>query len=98
MTSDLIRQRHNGRKIRDRPSQRRTGTKVNHTRDDGNAEHIHVLEVPDDLIKTDAEPLFLDFLGRSGPFHLDGEEMAEERGREVDGESAEEEDEHGRPF
>ena len=84
MTSNLIRQRHHSRKIRDRPAPRRRRTKIDHTPNNRDTKQIHPLEIPKDLIKPDPEALFLYFLRSSSPFHLDGEEMADQRGGEVE--------------
>ena len=98
MTSNLIRQRHHSRKIRDRPAPRRRRTKIDHTPNNRDTKQIHPLEIPKDLIKPDPEALFLYFLRSSSPFHLDGEEMADQCGGEMEGDTTEEEYEHRRPF
>ena len=98
MTSNLVSQRHNSREIRDRPAPRRRCPKIYHASDNWDAEHVHVFEVSEDLIETDAEALLLDFFGRGSPLHFDGEEVAEECGGQVQRDAAKEEDEHRCPF
>jgi hypothetical protein len=46
-------------------------------------EAVHEIEVPDDLVETDTGTLLLDLFGRGCLLFLDGEEVAEQRGREV---------------
>lgn len=84
MTSNLISQRHNSRKILDGPSSRRSSAKVDHTTDNRNTEKIHPFKIPEDLIKTNAETLLFDFFGCGCPLHFDGEEVAEKSGGEVE--------------
>jgi hypothetical protein len=59
---------------------------------------IHPLEIPHNLIQPNPEPTSLDFLCSSRPFHLDAEEMTQDGNEEMEGDAAEEEDEHRGPF
>jgi hypothetical protein len=77
MTSNLVCQWHNSSEIRDGPTPRRRSAKVNHASNNRNTEEVHPLEVLENLVETDAEPLLLDFFGGGCPLHLDGEEVAQ---------------------
>ncbi len=46
-----------------------------HTTSDRNNHQVHVLEIPEDLIKTNSEATVLQFLRCRRPFHLDAQEM-----------------------
>jgi hypothetical protein len=98
MTPNLIRQRHHSRKIRDRPPPWCSSTKIDHTPNNRNTKQVHPFKIPKNLIKSDPEALFLDFLRSSSPFHLDGEEMADQCCGEMEGDATEEENEHWCPF
>ena len=98
MTPNLIRQRNHSRKVRDRPSPWCSGTKIDHTSNDRYTKHVHPFEIPKDFIKSHTEPLLLDFLRSGSPFHLDGEKMAEQCSGKMEGDAAEEENEHWCPF
>ena len=98
MTSNLIRQRHHSRKIRDRPAPRRRRTKIDHTPNNRDTKQIHPLEIPKDLIETHTKALFLDFFSSSSPLHLYGEEMADQCCGEMERDTTGEEDEHWCPF
>ena len=56
---------------------------------------LEALQDADDFL---AEMDFLDFFRRGAPHHVDLEEMAEDSLRDVDGDAAEEDGEHGDPF
>lgn len=93
MTPNLIRQRHNGREIGDRPPPGCKASEVNHATCERQQESVHPLEVAYDAVETDAEAGGFEFFGRGGPFHVDAEGVAEEGFAHVEGEAAEEEDE-----
>lgn len=50
MTANLIRQRHNGRKVANQVSSRGKQRKINHGPRHGYQEHVHVFEVSDDPV------------------------------------------------
>lgn len=95
MTTNLVRNWHNGREIRNRPSPRRKAGEVNHATRHRQQESVHPLEIAHDAVQAYAEARGLEFLGRCGPFHVDAASVADECFAHVEGEAAEEEDELG---
>lgn len=81
MTTNLIRQRHNSRKIANGPTSRRIHSQINHTTDERRKNQIHVLEVSHDSIEADSEAGFSKLLGGGCP----GDVYAEEAGDVVSG-------------
>ena len=98
MAANLVRQRHNGRKVLDGPAPRRRRAQVDHPRHHRDDEQVHPLEVADDAVEADAEAGRLELLRRRRPLHLDAEEVAADGLEEVIRDPAEEEQEHRRPF
>jgi hypothetical protein len=74
MTSNLVCQWYNSSEIRDGPTLRRCSAKVNHAPNNRNTEEVHPLEVLENLVETNTEPLLLNLFSGGCPLHLDGEE------------------------
>jgi hypothetical protein len=98
VTADLICQWYDCREVGDVPAVRGEGAQVDHSTYQDNKYDIHPLEVPYNAIQPNPEPTGLEFFGRGRPFHVDAEEMAQERFEEVVGDAAEEQQKEGRPL
>jgi hypothetical protein len=68
------------------------------TADDGNDNQVHVLEVSENLIKTNSETARFEFLGSCCPLHLYAQEMTHNCSCQMKRDTAEEEDKHGCPL
>lgn len=98
MTNQLIPNGDNNRKIHNLIPPRRPNRHIHQPPRNQEHDSIHPLEVLDDLIHADEEARLLELLRRRHPFDVDGEEVAQDGFRQVDGHAAEEDHEEGHPL
>ena len=98
MTRHTNSKRYNSRRALNIISSRSEATQVNHTTNNDNHDQVHVLELLENLGQFNEEIRFLRFLRGSAPLLVDSAEVTEDRESEVEGQTAEEDGEHGHPF
>ena len=98
MRSQHNSERNSSRWPGDLPTPWREAAQVDHAADARHDEHVHPLEVLEDLGDLLEEIRGFGFLGGGAPLHVDAEHVSEQREEDVEGDAAEEDGEHGHPL